>query len=117
MRRLFMLSLLAGMALCTGCDRRHKLADFPFKPGLTMEQLESEIGSPSKRDAHWVAYDLDDGNEVRVFFLAGEKNGTRALSVADVYTKEGVRVKTVYKLPRAQPASNPAVVPATQPIN
>jgi hypothetical protein len=80
MQRILILLVLAGTLFCVGCDKQHKISEFTplLKPDLTAEQLESTVGSPSKRDAHWVAYALDDGNELRVYFFGG--HGTKALT-------------------------------------
>ena len=58
------------------------------------------MGAPSKRDHHWCAYALEDGNEVRVYFLQGKPGGIRTLTQADVYDKAGVKLRDFYRLPK-----------------
>jgi hypothetical protein len=100
MNRAFLLLVVIGLFLGTGCTKRHKVSDFPFKPGLTYDQLESVVGSPTKRSAHWCAYELEDGNEIRIFFLQGKAGGIRTLTQADIYNKAGVKLKDAYRLPK-----------------
>jgi hypothetical protein len=109
--------------LCGGCTRRRALNTFVIKPGMKQKDFEDLYGSPTKEIPSWMAYPLDDGNELRIFFLIGPKvNGGRSVGQAGVYNPAGYRIKLVFNLlpddtlPATQPTSQAAEIPATQPL-
>lgn len=112
-----MLLVLTGTLLCVGCDKKHNVSDFPLKPGLTSDQLEEMLGPPTKKDAHWVAYALADGTELRIYFVEGIPGATRTLTEATIYSNTGVRLKNVYMVPRLGAPIHPSTAPSaiTQP--
>jgi hypothetical protein len=104
------------MALA-GCHKKRTIANFGLKAGMTEQEVADQMGSPTKSAGNWVAYAMEDGSELRLYFLEGKPGGTRTLSEADLYTGSGpsLTITKVFKLPRAAPATRPVSNPATKP--
>jgi hypothetical protein len=112
--------LLLVAAGLSGCHKSRTLANFPLRPGVTAQQVEDEMGSPTKDSANWLAYTMSDGSELRLYFLEGQRGTTRTLSQADLYVGAGpsLQVTNVFKLPakpKLAPATNSATEPTTRP--
>ncbi len=114
MRRGILAALVLLTVCLAGCHKKRTLANFGLKAGMTKEQVQDQMGSPAKEASSWLSYTMDDGNELRLFFLAGPRTGTRTLSRADLYIGEGTSrtVTNVFLLP---PTSRPSTEPATYP--
>ena len=118
MRRVSVLGLFLLTIICAGCHKR-ALSEFKFKAGMSPQDYEDQLGSPTRTAANWVGYTLDDGNELRLYFLEGPRGTVRTLTEADLYSPTGVRISELYNLKErtaaTQPATNPATAPATAP--
>lgn len=111
-----------GLAM-TGCHKKLTVADFPLSATLTREQIEEKIGSPDRSGGHWIAYTLDNGSEIRLFFTGGERGGIRTLSQADVYGQGNILLRNLFtdsakpKGASTAPSSKPTSAPTTAPAN
>ena len=113
-RGLLLVSTILAASLA-GCHKKRTLANFGLKPGLTIQQVEDQMGTPSKESPAWLAYPMEDGTELRLYFLEGQRGTERTLTEADIYDRQG-QVTQVFKLhPTTQPATEPATLPTTQP--
>jgi hypothetical protein len=114
MRRILMLAIVVISLWCGGCKRDLTVSDFPLQAGITAEQVADKVGSPTREAAHWIAYKLKDKTELRLFFLAGPKGGTRTLTEAAVYDALGTKIKVVFEVPTARPTTKSTPMPATR---
>ena len=85
-RRLLMVAIILGASV-GGCHKKRTLGNFGLKPGLTIQEVEDQMGAPTKESPAWLAYAMEDGSELRLYFLEGKRGTERTLSEADIYTR------------------------------
>ncbi len=117
MRRICFGIVVTVMVLSAGCHRKRTLSDFPLSPTLTIDDLISAMGTPTRTASsnYWAAYTLADNTELRLYFINGPKGSNRTLGLATIYAANGTRIKDVFKyeLPTTAPASEATTAPSS----